>query len=42
MQQGDTPLIMATKNEMIDVVKQLLDCRADSSSEDEEVNNLKS
>ena len=33
-QQGDTPLIMATKREMIDIVKQLLDRRADSSSKD--------
>ena len=31
-QQGDTPLITATKKGMIDVAKQLLDRSADSSS----------
>ena len=31
-QQGDTPLITATKKGMIDVAKQLLDRGADSSS----------
>ena len=34
MQQGDTPLITATKKGMIGVAKQLLDRRADSSSKD--------
>ena len=33
-QQGDTPLITATKKGMIGIVKQLLDRRADSSSKD--------
>ena len=34
-QQGDTPLIMATKKEMVDAVKLLLDRGADISSKDE-------
>ena len=33
-QQGDTPLMMATKREMIDIVKLLLDHGADISSRD--------
>ena len=32
--QGDTPLMMATKKEMVDVVKKLLDHRADINSRD--------
>ena len=31
-QQGDTPLIMATKKEMVEIVRLLLDRRADISS----------
>ena len=31
-QQGDTPLMMATKKEMVDIVKLLLDRGVDSSS----------
>ena len=34
-QQGDTPLMMATKREMIDIVKLLLDRGADISSRDQ-------
>ena len=34
-QQGDTPLMMATKKEMVDTVKLLLDRGADSSSRDQ-------
>ena len=37
-QQGDTPLIMATKKRMSDIVIQLLDRGADSSSKGK-VNN---
>ena len=38
-QQGDTPLMMATKKEMVDTVKLLLDRGANISSRDQ-VNNL--
>ena len=38
-QQGDTPLMMATKKGMIDAVKLLFDRGADISSKDQ-VNNL--
>ena len=40
-QQGDTPLMMATKKGMIDAVKLLLDCGADSSCKDK-VSNWRS
>ena len=32
LQQGDTPLMMATKKEMVDIVKLLLDRGADINS----------
>ena len=41
VQQGDTPMITATKKERIDIVIQLLDCGADSSCKDK-VSNLRS
>ena len=39
-QQGDTPLITATKKGMLDAVQLLLDHRADSSCEDKVKNTL--
>ena len=38
-QQGDTPLMMATEKEMVEIVNQLLDRGADKSSKDK-VNKL--
>ena len=34
-QQGDTPLIMVTKREMVEIVKLLLDRGADMNSKDQ-------